>query len=145
MKTIVVGTDGSDSSMGAVRQASELAAKTGATLHIACVVKLAKDIAINMMAPVPTPDGYDDEVVAGAKAAVDKAAEIARGAGATVETHVLEDEAAHGLMTLCDNVNADILVVGSRGMTGAARFFLGSVPNRCAHHANCSVLIVRTD
>lgn len=39
---------------------------------------------------------------------------------------------------------ADLLVLGSKGMKGPARFLLGSVPNRCAHHAHCSVLIVRT-
>jgi nucleotide-binding universal stress UspA family protein len=48
-------------------------------------------------------------------------------------------------MALADDVQADLLVVGSRGMTGPARFLLGSVPNRCAHHATCSVLIIRTD
>lgn len=37
------------------------------------------------------------------------------------------------------------MVLGSKGLRGAARFVLGSVPNRCAHHAGCSVLIVRTD
>ena len=144
MDTIVVGTDGSESSMGAVRQAAELGGKLGATLHIVCAVKLAKDVAVNMMAPMPTPVGYDEQIVAGAQAAIDQASEIARTFGVKVEGHVVEDDPAHGLITLCDTVSADLLVVGSRGMTGAARFLLGSVPNRCAHHAKCSVLIVRT-
>ena len=38
----------------------------------------------------------------------------------------------------------ELLVLGSSGMKGAARFLLGSVPDRCAHHAPCSVMIVRT-
>jgi nucleotide-binding universal stress UspA family protein len=41
-------------------------------------------------------------------------------------------------------VNADLLVIGNRGMHGARRFLLGSVSSRCAHHADCSVLIVQT-
>lgn len=144
MNTIVVGTDGSESSLGAVSQAAELAAKLGATLHIASVVRLSKDIAVNVMASVPTPAGFDDQIVDSANAAIAKASQVAQGLGATVQGHVIEDEAAHGLIALCDSLKADLLVVGSRGMTGAARFLLGSVPNRCAHHANCSVLIVRT-
>ena len=40
--------------------------------------------------------------------------------------------------------NADLIVVGNRGMTGASRFVLGSVPNKVSHHAPCSVMIVRT-
>ncbi len=38
----------------------------------------------------------------------------------------------------------DLLVVGNKGMTGAKRFLLGSVPNKVSHHAPCSVMIIRT-
>ena len=38
----------------------------------------------------------------------------------------------------------DLLVVGNKGMTGASRFFLGSVPNKVSHHAPTALLIVRT-
>ncbi len=48
---------------------------------------------------------------------------------------VLLDEAERGY---------DLLVVGNKGMTGAARFLLGSVPNKVSHHAPCALLIVRT-
>ena len=40
--------------------------------------------------------------------------------------------------------SADLIVVGNKGMTGAKRFLLGSVPNKVSHHAPCSVLIIRT-
>jgi nucleotide-binding universal stress UspA family protein len=39
---------------------------------------------------------------------------------------------------------SDLIVVGNKGMTGAKRFLLGSVPNKVSHHAPCSVLIIRT-
>ena len=39
---------------------------------------------------------------------------------------------------------ADLVVVGNKGMTGAKRFLLGSVPNKVSHHAPCGVYIVRT-
>jgi nucleotide-binding universal stress UspA family protein len=51
---------------------------------------------------------------------------------------------AEVLLSVAAEQDADLIVVGNRGMQGAARFLLGSVPNRIAHHANCSVLIVQT-
>jgi nucleotide-binding universal stress UspA family protein len=45
---------------------------------------------------------------------------------------------------VAEEVGADLLVVGNKGMTGAKRFLLGSVPNKISHHAPCSVYIVRT-
>jgi nucleotide-binding universal stress UspA family protein len=77
--------------------------------------------------------------------ALDGAAEIARNAGVEVSTHQLAGDPADALLGLCDDIDADLLVIGSRGMQGARRFFLGSVSSRCAHHANRSVLIVHTD
>jgi nucleotide-binding universal stress UspA family protein len=53
-------------------------------------------------------------------------------------------EAAEVLIDVATAQSADVIVVGNRGMTGAKRFLLGSVPNRVAHHAPCSVLVVRT-
>jgi nucleotide-binding universal stress UspA family protein len=145
MKTIVVGTDGSDSSLVAVAQAAELAAGLGGTLNIACVVQMAKDLPMDPMAPAMVPTGYDQQVLDAGNAAVAKAAEVATAKGADVQTYIRHGEPSHALIELCEEVEADLLVVGSRGMTGAARFLLGSVPNRCAHHAPCSVMIVRTN
>jgi len=142
--SIVVGTDGSPSSMGAVQQAAELAKATGATLHIACVTRLARDVAAVSFETLSIPTGFDDAAMADADAAIARATQVAGQVTSDTQGHVLQGEAASALMSLCENVSADVLVVGSRGMTGAARFLLGSVPNRCAHHAPCSVLIVRT-
>jgi nucleotide-binding universal stress UspA family protein len=52
-------------------------------------------------------------------------------------------EAADLITQVAEQVNADLIVVGNKGMKGARRL-LGSVPNRVAHRALCSVLIVRT-
>jgi nucleotide-binding universal stress UspA family protein len=48
------------------------------------------------------------------------------------------------LVQIADEQDAQMIVVGNRGMTGARRV-LGSVPNRVSHHAHCDVLIVTTD
>ena len=45
---------------------------------------------------------------------------------------------------MAEEKHADLIVVGNKGMTGAKRFLLGSVPNKVSHHAPCSVMIIRT-
>ena len=143
MKKIVVGTDASESSFDAVKQASELAASTQAELHIICVASLAADLALRGVTPLAIPDDYDDEARKSAAKTVEQARAIAVAAGANATVHVLAGDPSTMLMDFCKESGADLLVVGAHGMTGAARFLLGSVPNRCAHHAPCSVLIAR--
>ena len=73
------------------------------------------------------------------------AAQEARGAGVGgVETFARQGDAADAILDVAEEQRADLIVVGNRGMTGAKRFLLGSVPNKVSHHAPCSVLIVRT-
>jgi nucleotide-binding universal stress UspA family protein len=143
-RTIVVGTDGSPSSMTAVKEAAALAVCTHARLQVACVVRVGHELAALSPMGLSMAAGYDDRACADASTSVERATEVARRAGAQVEGRVLTGEPAGCLMALAEELGADLLVVGSRGMTGPARFLLGSVPNRCAHHAPCSVLIVRT-
>ena len=67
------------------------------------------------------------------------------GAGVSqVETFARQGDAADAILDVAEEQRADLIVVGNRGMTGAKRFLLGSVPNKVSHHAPCSVLIVRT-
>ena len=78
------------------------------------------------------------------RAALETATALAEKTGVTSTTHALTGDPADALLSLCEEVDADLLVVGNRGMHGVSRFLLGSVSNRCAHHANRSVLIVQT-
>ena len=55
-----------------------------------------------------------------------------------------QGDAADAILDVAEEQGADLIVVGNKGMTGAKRFLLGSVPNKVSHHAPCSVLIVRT-
>jgi nucleotide-binding universal stress UspA family protein len=63
---------------------------------------------------------------------------------AEVETFARQGDAADAILDVAEEQGADLIVVGNKGMTGAKRFLLGSVPNKVSHHAPCSVLIVRT-
>jgi len=61
-----------------------------------------------------------------------------------VQTHPVEGDPAEAILNIAEGTDADLIVVGNKGMTGARRFLLGSVPNNISHHAPCSVIIVRT-
>jgi nucleotide-binding universal stress UspA family protein len=63
--------------------------------------------------------------------------------GIEVETHSRKGDAADAILDVAKDENADMIVVGNKGMTGARRV-LGSVPNKVTHHADCDVLVVRT-
>jgi nucleotide-binding universal stress UspA family protein len=141
---IVVGTDGSASATKAVQHAASLAGVTGASLHIAMArPSIPALVAPDMMVATAEWTSATDQAT---QTALQSAAEAAATAGAgSTTTHQLSGDPADALLSLCDDIEADLLVIGSRGMQGARRFLLGSVSSRCAHHANRSVLIVHTD
>ena len=73
------------------------------------------------------------------------AREVATGLGVgEVNVHAREGDPADAILDVAEERGADLIVVGNKGMSGAKRFLLGSVPNKVSHHAPCSVLIVRT-
>ena len=142
---IVVGTDGSETAAEAVRQAIDLAKLAGATLSI-----------VSAYAPVPKRRVQDEQRDAPADVqyeigpredvnlVLDAAAADARKEGIEVQTHPVEGDPAEAILNVAEETKADLIVVGNKGMTGARRFLLGSVPNNVSHHAPCSVIIVRT-
>jgi nucleotide-binding universal stress UspA family protein len=144
-RTIVVGTDGSDTAQEAVRQATALARLTGADLHVLTAYGAAT--AVTALAGAA---GYATEALSmpqqrlAAEGLLDSALAGVDTDGVGVTAHARQGEPADVLIDLASELSADLIVVGSRGMTGARRFFLGSVPNRVAHHAECAVHIVHT-
>ena len=73
-----------------------------------------------------------------------EAAEQAEAAGVAVEVFARQGDPADAILDVAEEQGADLIIVGNKGMTGAKRFLLGSVPNKVSHHAPCSVLIIRT-
>jgi nucleotide-binding universal stress UspA family protein len=138
---IVVGTDGSDGAALAVEHAASLAEMTGATLHLvqASGSPVVVASAYGNIASVVDPAS----VAAACLETLQPIAERLRARGIEVEVRVVADSAAAALCTTAEQLGADMIVVGSRGMTGARRF-LGSVPNSVTHQATCSVLVVAT-
>jgi nucleotide-binding universal stress UspA family protein len=79
------------------------------------------------------------------QAVLDEEAERIKANGVSVvQTYAREGDPADAILDVAEETNADLIVVGNKGMTGARRFLLGSVPNKVSHHAPCNVMIVRT-
>ncbi|MGZ4139556.1 MAG: universal stress protein [Actinomycetota bacterium] len=71
-------------------------------------------------------------------------AEAAKAVGGKAQMITVEGDPADKILEAAENHGVDLIVVGNKGMTGAKRFLLGSVPNQVSHHAPCNVLIVKT-
>jgi nucleotide-binding universal stress UspA family protein len=143
--TNVVGTDGSPTATEALQQAITLASTHNAHLHVVGAYRLAS---MAMASPEAMAAGLAAQLQAEQSDGTDRilaeAERRATEAGVKVSTHAVAAEPADAIIDLAEHENADLIVVGNRGMAGARRFLLGSVPNRVAHHATCSVMIVRT-
>jgi nucleotide-binding universal stress UspA family protein len=144
--SIVVGTDGSQTAQTALRQAIDLARLLSAKLLIVSAYEPVSDQRLRGE-QLEVPKDLEwivnprDDVLA----LLDDAKREAAGAGvAEVETFACQGDAADALLDVAEERAAGLIVVGNKGMTGAKRFLLGSVPNKVSHHAPCSVLIVRT-
>jgi nucleotide-binding universal stress UspA family protein len=143
-ESIVVGTDGSETAKRAVSEAVRLARALDGEVHIVSAyepvrgarIAGAPEGAAKVWAPLP-----DAEV----QRVLEEAAAAARIAGATVKTHAVHASAADALLDVASEIDASLIVVGNKGMHGAKRLVLGSVPNTVSHRASCNVLIVCTE
>ena len=64
--------------------------------------------------------------------------------GVAIATQSVSGDPADMICEVAERESVDLIVVGNKGMTGAKRFLLGSVPNQVSHHSPCNVLIVKT-
>lgn len=133
---ILVGTDGSETATLAVERAIRLAESFGAELHVltSYVTAMAK---VEELQQDYSPGETAGHVLGEAQA-------VAETAGVSVTTHQGSADPADALLDLAATIDADLMVVGNRGMRGPKRFFLGSVPNAVAAKAPCDVMIVKT-
>jgi nucleotide-binding universal stress UspA family protein len=140
MGSIVVGTDGSPSASAAVQRAADVARSGSVDVHL--------------VTAYPDVPSYRERIESSAKrdpidlrevaeGVLSRAADELRSQGVEVGTHAREGEPASVIMDVAEEQQADLIVVGARGLTGLQRFLLGSVSSKLAHHAPCSVMIVR--
>jgi nucleotide-binding universal stress UspA family protein len=144
-KSIVVGTDGSETATEAVRQAIDLAKQVGAKLELVSAYEPVPDQRLRReKTEAPEDVQWTINPREDVDATLRDASEIAEEAGVNAETYARQGDPADAILDVAEEQKADLIIVGNKGMTGAKRFLLGSVPNKVSHHAPCSVLIIRT-
>ena len=144
-RSIVVGTDGSETATEAVKQAVELAQATKAKVELVSAYEPVSDSRLRREGTqVPSDLQWSVNPREDVDATLEEAAELARGAGVDVRVYARQGDPADAILDVAEETKADLVIVGNKGMTGARRFLLGSVPNKVSHHAPCSVLIIRT-
>ena len=143
--TIVVGTDGSETAGEAVRQATDLARATGSSVDLVSAYEPVPSARLREEAQqVPKDLEWAVNPREDVDSTLSSAAEQVKEAGVDVQIFAREGDPADAILDVAEERGAGLIVVGNKGMTGAKRFLLGSVPNKVSHHAPCSVLIIRT-
>ncbi len=143
--SIVVGTDGSETANQAVKHAIDLAKSVGGSLKLVSAYEPVPDQRLRQeRGEVPRDVEWTVNPREDVEATLGDAEEEAKAAGVEVQTFSRRGDPSDAILDVAEEEKADLIIVGNKGMTGAKRFLLGSVPNKVSHHAPCSVLIIRT-
>jgi len=143
-ENVVVGSDGSATAELAVKNAAEIAAEHGARLVIVTAYTPRGD-ELARQSTVPEDVRWAVAEVNQAEERVRQGARLAAEAGVTrTVTQAIAGSPVDVLLDAAEGFDADLLVVGSKGLTPNSHSVLGSVAASVAHHAPCDVLIVQT-
>jgi nucleotide-binding universal stress UspA family protein len=141
-KTILICSDGSDHALKAAKQAVETA-----RLHQACVVLL--HVESTEFQPLTVPwqleigESAPPHLTAQHRANLDATIALCKEARVVYRCRHAYGHAAEQIIRAAEEEEADLIVIGSRGLSEWKALLLGSVSDHVLHHAHCSVLIVR--
>jgi nucleotide-binding universal stress UspA family protein len=142
IKTVAVGTDGSDTAAKAVEFALDLASRYEAKIVFLSAFRPVSEEKLKREArDAPEDVQWLINPAEDVEPALRDAEDEARERGLETTSEAKEGDASKVLVDLASKHNADVLVIGNKGMS---RKVLGSVPNTVSHKADCSVLIVKT-
>ena len=131
--SILCGVDGSDSSVETAGLAARIAVAAGAELRLQHVTPVFAGDEREWTLDDDEPDPIE----------IESAAQAARGAGARPIRERALGRPEYAIVETAERDRVDLVVVGSRGLSGVARVLLGSVSEYVAIHAHCSVLVAR--
>ena len=145
-ETIVTGTDGTPTATRAMEKALELARRFGSEVHLVTVARKAPALAAidYEHGGAAVAAEYEEQQADWAAGSIAELQERLLAEGLTVTGHAVQGDVAESIIQVAEQVGADLIVVGSRGMRGVGRL-TGSVPNTLSHRSPCDILIVRTD
>lgn len=142
MRTVVVGYDGSDDGRHAVEVAAEVVAD-GGIVHVVVAYRppsVAETARLWAMLPDEFRESFDP--LSAPKHRADDAERLLDRLGVEHRSRIIDDSPASAILDAVAELDADLVVLGSRGLGRTARFVRGSVSTRVATHAATSVLIV---
>jgi nucleotide-binding universal stress UspA family protein len=139
-RIILLATDGSKDAELAATAAIDLSKRTGAELHIVHAWRALPHYAY----PGVVPERYNPPYEVGARRILTEQVEYIEHTGIPVaEAHLVTGRAADAILDLAEQIGADLIVVGSRGLGPVKRLVVGSVSESIVHHAKCPVLVMR--
>lgn len=141
LREVVLAVDFSEPSARAVDAAIDLARPSGACIH--AIHAYHMPVLVGMPDEVAIPSEFWAGIREAARTRLDDTVRRIRDAGITVEGHLVEESPSEAIAALARKVGADLIVMGTRGLTGLRHVLLGSVAERTLRHAPCSVLVVR--
>ncbi len=141
LSSLLVAFDGTKPSLAALDTAVELAGHTGARISLVCVLPV---IAAAYGIEMPPGASVAETIEATRRMLAEQKLALAERGVTKVETALLEGDPVDRILEYAEKHPADLIVVGSRSLSDAGRFFLGSVSDGILHHAHCSVLVVKS-
>ncbi len=142
LNTIVVGFDGSPTALDALNAAVELVSDEG-TVHVVCAFRLpSAGEAAEVLAELPDEFQETYNPLERPEADMQRATSYLKERGVRYEEHLVKDHPAAAIIDVADEVDAELIIVGSRGMSRSTRFLRGSVSPRVASHATRSFMVV---
>jgi len=144
-RTIIVGTNGSESSLRAVDRAGAIAGDSGAQLVLACAYYPPSSKETSVAEEALKSEGWEVHGGAPVFEMLQRARERAAAAGARdVAERAIIGSPSNELLSLAKEMSADLLVVGNRGVNTMAGRLLGSLPSEVTRKSACDVLVVHT-
>jgi nucleotide-binding universal stress UspA family protein len=140
---ILVPIDFSEHSDRALELAIGLAKTLGAELHLLHCYQLFPTGAAAASYDVMIPESYERAIRESATASLSRWREKASAQGILAEKHIRADIPANGIVALAEELPADLIVMGTRGLTGFQHVLLGSVAERTVRLAPCPVMTVK--
>jgi nucleotide-binding universal stress UspA family protein len=142
---ILLATDGSKEASLAARTAVDLADKTDSELHVAFVLRTQDAPDYGTMG-FSTDKAHEEEIKRMGQRLLDEQVKRVEEAGGTVAgAHFRMARPDQGILAIGEDLDAGLIVLGSRGLGGVKRALMGSVSDSVVRHAHCPVLVVRRE
>lgn len=142
VNTVVVGVDGSECAQRALDAALEIT-EAGGTVHVVSAYDAPSNHRVALaFASVPEEYKRDIDLLAEPRAIVERAAKSVADQGFNAVQHLIDNDPASAILSTAEETNADMIVVGSRGLGRASQVVRGSISTKIAHHSPVDFMVI---